>query len=107
MNQDLTKDKILSLLQDELPALKREFGVEQIALFGSFAHGKPNQQSDVDLMVRLSKPLGLQFITLADRLEAILGRPIDIITFESLNANDQNLRRSRVKEEIKRTLVYA
>lgn len=44
------KDEVLELLaekQDEIVAL----GVKRLGLFGSFLHGEPQPDSDVDLLV--------------------------------------------------------
>jgi predicted nucleotidyltransferase len=40
-----------SLLDQAIDRLKAEFHPEEIYLFGSYAWGTPNQDSDIDLMV--------------------------------------------------------
>lgn len=44
-----------ALLQEMTRRLVNEFDPEQIILFGSYAWGKPNKDSDVDLMVIVSE----------------------------------------------------
>jgi predicted nucleotidyltransferase len=53
------------------------------ALYGSLAQGLADEDSDVDLLVELSHPLGLEFFALADYLERKLGRKVDLVTLET------------------------
>jgi predicted nucleotidyltransferase len=75
-----TKDDILSILAREKPALKKRFGVRQLALFGSYACGDANEKSDVDILVDVDPAIGLDFVTLADHLETMLGLPVELIS---------------------------
>jgi predicted nucleotidyltransferase len=45
--------------------LRERYGVKEVALFGSFAKGSEGEGSDVDILVELSKSLGLDFVELA------------------------------------------
>lgn len=107
MIESLSREEILSILRAALPELRQRFGVEQIAIFGSYAKGTASDQSDVDVCVQLSRPLGLKFFGLALYLEEILSRRIDLITLESLHRNASNPRHAHVAADIERTLVYA
>ncbi len=93
---------ISSVLRNELPYLRKVYGVKRIALFGSYARGTQKKGSDVDLFVELEKPLGLSFMDFSDHLEKRTGRKVDIITSEGL----RSIRVKKVAEDIKRGLVY-
>jgi len=75
-------------MTDELPfdverliELCRQSDVVQIALFGSMARGEANQQSDIDLLVKFSKPISLlRFTALKRQLSEVLGRKVDLLT---------------------------
>ena len=55
--------------------------IEFCALFGSFARGEATETSDIDLLVRFSKPIGLfGFVGIEQELEAALGRKVDLAT---------------------------
>lgn len=54
--------------------------VSYCAVFGSFARGDATVESDVDLLVKFSKPVGYRFFGLADDLEAALGKQVDLAT---------------------------
>lgn len=59
---------------------KRNY-IEFCALFGSFARGEANEKSDIDLLVRFSKPIGLfGFAGIEQELEEALGRKVDLAT---------------------------
>ncbi len=72
MGMPQSKEQILRVLRKELPYLRERFGVERLAVYGSFAKGTPKKRSDVDILVQLNKPLGLEFIDLAYYLEKVL-----------------------------------
>ncbi len=79
-----TREAVLQRLRLALPYLKRRYGVVRLSLYGSFARGVAVETSDVDLLVELSRPLGLEFVSLAQYLERKLGRKVDLATFETL-----------------------
>ena len=61
------------------------FGVKSLALFGSVARGEARPDSDVDLLVEFDRPVGLfGLVALQQRLEQLLGCPVDIGTPDSL-----------------------
>jgi predicted nucleotidyltransferase len=102
----LTREIILQILDQEKPFLRDTFGVEKIALFGSYAQTTADETSDIDLMVQLTRPLGFEFMQLADYLENKLGKTVDLVTFDSLQRNQQNPRRAHIARQITRTMVY-
>lgn len=63
-----------------IPILKRN-DVEFAGLFGSYAKGTANKKSDVDLLVRFSKPIGLfKLVGLERKLSQTLNKKIDLVT---------------------------
>ena len=55
--------------------------MERIALFGSFACGtQVAGQSDIDLLVEVDSSIGLGFVTLANRLEQLLGTRVGSVS---------------------------
>lgn len=73
-----TRQEIIQVLRRALPGLEREFGVKRSALFGSRARGTAADESDVDVLVEFEPQLGLRFVDLAERIEALLGAPTDV-----------------------------
>ena len=78
-------------LNEHSLALLREYfagqPVKQAHLFGSFARGSADAQSDVDILVELdhSRPIGLHFIQMGLDLEALLARRVDLVTTKALS----------------------
>lgn len=99
-------EEVLQILRKELPYLRKEYGVERIAVYGSFAKGDQTKKSDVDILVQLVKPLGLKFVELAYHLEKVLGREVDLATFEALHRSLENPRYKHIALDIQRTLSY-
>ncbi len=102
----ITKAQVIRALRKEMPILRERFGVSRLALFGSFAKGRPGPTSDVDLLVELERPLGLEFVALANNLEKTLGRKVDLITSDSFRRAMTHPRRRPIAENVERTLVY-
>ncbi len=97
-----TKQVIINILREAFPHLASAYGVRRIALFGSFVKDLPRPDSDVDLFVELSRPLGLGFMDMADFLEEKLGRKVDILTPDGLS----DIRVEEVNKTITENLEY-
>ena len=56
-------------------------------LFGSYARGYADQESDIDILVDLdySQKIGLQFIKMKIDLEALLGTKVDLVSSNGLS----------------------
>ncbi len=74
-----TKDIIVTL-QEAKPRLITKYGVQALALFGSYSRRVQTHNSDVDVMDELSKPIGIAFIDLADELEILLNMKVDLVS---------------------------
>ncbi len=89
----LTIDEIRSAAQD----LGAQYGVEHIYLFGSYARGEANAESDVDLRLDKGRLCGLlQLAGLQLALEDRLGTKVDLLPSDSLD--DRFLNRIRREE---------
>ena len=75
-----SRQNILERLQAIKPALQQEFPLRRMALFGSWARDEQTETSDVDILVDVEPSIGLRFVTLAERLEALLGQHVDLVS---------------------------
>jgi predicted nucleotidyltransferase len=66
--------------KQEIIEICKRNDVSYCAVFGSFARGDATSESDVDLLVRFSKPVGLAFFALADEFETALVKKVDLAT---------------------------
>jgi hypothetical protein len=91
----MKRDEVVGQLRQHFPELQKEFGVAHLSLFGSVARNEAGPDSDVDVLVELSKPTGLfGLVRLQARLQSLLGRRVDVGTRASLKPRirDQVLR---------------
>ena len=100
-----TREDVLRVLHQALPELRERYGVVRCALYGSFAHGQPGPQSDVDLLVELGRPLGLEFVGLVYDLEERLGRKVEVATFDTLRRSLEHPRYREIALNIQRTMA--
>jgi predicted nucleotidyltransferase len=71
---------------DELIRICRENDATMVGLFGSAARGEADAESDVDLLVRFSKPKSLlDLVRLERNLSAHLGRKVDLLTQDAIS----------------------
>ncbi len=70
-----------------LSAVCERYGVAELAIFGSVAKGDAGPDSDVDVLyvLREGVHLGWSINDLADDLEAVLGRPVDLVSKRALH----------------------
>ena len=81
-----TKEDVFALLRQNGEQLRR-LGVGRISVFGSFARGEPSDESDVDILVEFEagRTSFDNFLALAEFLEELFGRKVDLLTPESLH----------------------
>jgi hypothetical protein len=89
----ITRNSILLKLKELKPALRKEFAIREIGLFGSFSDGTSSEESDIDLLVELERPIGWKFFSLELYLEKVINRRVDLVT------------KSALKEPIKNTIL--
>lgn len=75
-----TLNSILYLLKQLKPELKDKYHVSSIGLFGSVVRDDFNVSSDIDIIVDFSKPIGIEFVDLADLIEKKLEKRIDLVS---------------------------
>ena len=71
---------------DRLRKVCDENSVQMLGVFGSVARDEDSIDSDIDLLIKLGKPIGfVEFIDLEDAFQEVLGRPVDLATEASLH----------------------
>jgi predicted nucleotidyltransferase len=77
----LLQQTILTILKEVKPRLEREYGIKELALFGSCSRDAATSgKGDIDIMVDFSRPIGIRFVDLADELEEILHHKVDLVS---------------------------
>ena len=100
-NGVMTIDAIRYLIA---PVVKR-YGLKNVTLFGSYARGEARPDSDVDLIAEGGNYRGLfEYAEMVESFERALGKKIDLVTRDSLNASDRESTRMFI-ESIKKDEV--
>jgi predicted nucleotidyltransferase len=67
--------------QDKIINICRKNDVSMIGVFGSTARGEATESSDIDLLVKLSKPKSLlSMVKLERNLSEAVGQKVDLLT---------------------------
>ncbi|WP_229717573.1 nucleotidyltransferase family protein [Parapedobacter defluvii] len=80
------------------PQLASKYGVNELGLFGSITRDDFSTDSDVDIVVDFDRSIGVEFIDLANELEAILHRKVDLISKKGI--------KPKYLKEIQKDLIY-
>ena len=72
--------EIKKMLEQLKPELARKFHVQTIGLFGSIVRDDFSLSSDVDIIVDFDRPIGIEFIDLADYMEQHLQKKVDLVS---------------------------
>ena len=76
----MDKNQIISSIKAEKPYLLKQFGVEEIAIFGSYARDEQHEDSDVDILVSTKIKTLNNYFSLLDYLESKIQKKIDLVT---------------------------
>ncbi|GIW47698.1 MAG: hypothetical protein KatS3mg078_1575 [Deltaproteobacteria bacterium] len=98
-------ETILKKLKEHKEELIRCFSVKKIGVYGSYARGEQTSESDIDIYVEfdMESLTYERYLGLIEYLEKLLGRKIDLVTKDGV----ETIRIPHIKEEIKRSVIYA
>ena len=99
--QEIHKDKgeVLRVIRERQSELALRFSVRRIGVFGSFARGGADPESDVDILVELDEPTFDHYMDLKFYLEDLLNRPVDLVMADTV--------KPRLRPIIGKEVVYA
>jgi len=92
-----TNKQIEAIRKKIIPILKKN-KVVRAGIFGSYARGEQKKNSDVDILVKTSRPLGFAFAGIQFELEKKLNLKVDLLTYKSLHPL---LRKKILNEEVR------
>ena len=84
-------------LKELKPFLADEYFISRIGYFGSYSTGDQTEESDIDILVEFSKPIGWKFFTLESYLEKVFGKKIDLVTIGALKHQLKDIILNQVK----------
>lgn len=92
-------ERIKQILDKKKECLSKNYNVESIGVFGSVVREENTKTSDIDLLVKFSKPIGMfKFIKLEEYLSQLLGKKVDLVTRKAL--------KPAIKKEILQQTIY-
>jgi predicted nucleotidyltransferase len=100
MQAKLSHTEIMDVLKNDKAFLRKEFGVINIGLFGSYAKGNQKEDSDIDFLVELQEPRFEWLAGLQIYLETKFGRKIELVR-KGKNVNQ------RLIQKVERDIIYA
>ena len=99
---DLYKIKTMnrSQIQNIILTHLQEYNAVKIGIFGSFARGDRDKDSDIDILIEFKdSPSLLTLIKLENELSDLLGIKVDLVTTGAI-------KNKRIKKSIKKDLIY-
>lgn len=98
----------IPLPMEAIRAFCQRWDVRELALFGSVLRRDFRPDSDIDVLVTFApggSPTLFELVEMADELEAILGRKVDLVTRGSVTSSPNYLLRREVLETAQ--VIYA
>ena len=75
-----------------------KYHLTSIGVFGSFMREDFRDDSDIDILIEYDQPIGIEFIDLADELEKLLERSVDLVSRNGI--------KPKYFKEIQKDLLY-
>lgn len=76
--------------REQVMAIAARYHASRVRLFGSAARGEDRPDSDIDLLVDFDRDSSLfDLMRMSRELEALLGRPVDVISAGGLKSRDR------------------
>lgn len=72
---------IIKILRNYKKDVAGQYNILTIGVFGSVARGEVEEDSDVDVVIRISEPDLFMLVGIKNDLEERLRRPVDIVTY--------------------------
>lgn len=73
--------QILKILQEQKPSFEIKYHISELGLFGSYARGDFNENSDIDILVDFTRRIdGFDYIRLAHELEDLFNYKVDLVS---------------------------
>lgn len=77
------REVVLDMLASYLRNNSRRYGIESLGLFGSVARGDNRSDSDIDVIISLSKPSLYKMAGIQQDLETVFKKDVDLVSASS------------------------
>ena len=82
-NEKINKE--IKKIKSKIVPMLRKNKIKRAGIFGSYVRGEQKKNSDIDILIKPSKSMGLEFVRIAFELEDKLGRKVDLVTYKSIH----------------------
>jgi len=87
----MDKKKIREKITGQLPFLRQRYNVKKLGIFGSVVRDQQRKESDVDMLVEFTAPIGFfDFIRLENFLAKTLNQKVDLVSKKALKPAIKN-----------------
>ena len=81
----MNRNEALAVLTKLKPQLQKQFGVSELALFGSAARDELRPDSDIDVLVKFDAvATSMRYFGVQFAIEDAMGMPVDLVTDNAL-----------------------
>ena len=96
----IEKELVIKKLKEIKDYLRKEYGIENIGLFGSLVRNEQNESSDIDLLIEIQAEMLslIKYMKLKFFLEDVLGRKVDLVLSRAI--------KPRLRERILKEVIY-
>ena len=77
----MKRDKAIEILQKHKQELSEKYGVTRIGIFGSLARDEATEESDMDVVVEMTKPDLFLMVHIKEMLESVMHCQVDIVRY--------------------------
>jgi hypothetical protein len=95
-----TLEEIKRILLEHKEEIRQKYGIIILGVFGSYARGEQKETSDIDIIVELDRPVGLDFYEFWEYIENLFGTKVDVLTLTALK------QKPLLWEKVKENIVY-
>lgn len=90
---------VLNKLRETKQSLRNDFGIEKIAVFGSYSRSEEKEKSDIDLVVMsMQRKNSFTLLKAKKFLESYLNKEVDLGLYDAI--------RPFIKKRIEKDLIY-
>lgn len=72
-------------LTDAIIPVLQKYGVQKASLFGSYARGTQDDQSDIDILIEPPSGMGMGIVRLKRDLEDTLNKKVDLVSYNGIS----------------------
>jgi len=100
-DKQLNKTKINNNIKKIKPTILKilkQYKIKKAGIFGSYSVGENTKDSDIDILIQTSRPMGFEFAGMQTELSETLNKKVDLITYKYI---EPLIKERILKQEIK------